>query len=197
MGEKNVLTVDVGNTTTRFGLFLRGRAHGNREITTAERLTVDERRGCSSPRRRLDGPAPHEDAIVSCVVPHARGRLAVRSPSPAGAARSWWGPASRPASRCATTTPSEVGPDRVADVVAVREAYGAPVVAVDLGTTTNFEVVDAEGAFVGGIIAPGVELGARALSEAARAPAHDRPSGPHLRHWQKHARRDDVWGGPG
>ena len=63
--------------------------------------------------------------------------------------------------------PSEVGADRVADVRAAREDYGAPVVVVDLGTTTNFEVVDAEGTFVGGIIAPGVALGARSLSAAA------------------------------
>ena len=63
--------------------------------------------------------------------------------------------------------PSEVGADRVADVVAARAEYGAPAVVVDLGTTTNFEVLDADGAFAGGIIAPGLALGARSLSEAA------------------------------
>lgn len=63
--------------------------------------------------------------------------------------------------------PAEVGADRVADVVGARAAYGAPVVVVDLGTTTTFEVVDASGTFVGGIIAPGVALGARSLSAAA------------------------------
>ena len=63
--------------------------------------------------------------------------------------------------------PAEVGADRVADVVAARDAYGSPVVVVDLGTTTNIEVVDADGAFLGGVIAPGVALGARSLAEAA------------------------------
>lgn len=63
--------------------------------------------------------------------------------------------------------PSEVGPDRIADVVAARAAYGAPAVVVDLGTTTNFEIIDERGAFAGGIIAPGVALGARSLAAAA------------------------------
>ena len=68
-----------------------------------------------------------------------------------------------PAARAAPTP----GADRVADARAARDDYGAPVVVVDLGTTTNFEVMDAEGTFVGGIIAPGVALGARSLSAAA------------------------------
>ena len=63
--------------------------------------------------------------------------------------------------------PSEVGDDRVADAVAARDAYGSPVVVVDLGTTTNIEVIDGDGAFAGGVIAPGVALGARSLAAAA------------------------------
>ena len=63
--------------------------------------------------------------------------------------------------------PAEVGPDRIADAVAARATYGAPVLAIDLGTTTNFEVIDEHGAFAGGIIAPGVALGARSLARAA------------------------------
>ena len=63
--------------------------------------------------------------------------------------------------------PGELGADRVADLVAARTAYTAPFIVVDLGTTTNFEVLDAEGTFLGGIIAPGLALGAKALSQAA------------------------------
>ena len=63
--------------------------------------------------------------------------------------------------------PAEVGADRVADAVAAREIFGAPCVVVNLGTTTNFEVLDASGAFAGGIIAPGVELGAESIAVAA------------------------------
>ena len=59
--------------------------------------------------------------------------------------------------------PFEIGADRVADAVAARALYGAPVVVVDFGTATNIEVVDAQGRFVGGVIAPGMETSAAAL----------------------------------
>jgi len=70
--------------------------------------------------------------------------------------------------------PQEIGADRVADVVAAAALYGAPVVVVDLGTATNIEVLDKEGFFVGGIIAPGVQTSAQALfARASRLAAID------------------------
>ena len=67
--------------------------------------------------------------------------------------------------------PAEIGPDRIADAVAIRERYQMPAVAIDFGTTMNIEVIDEQGAFVGGLIAPGLALGARALSKrTARLP---------------------------
>ena len=70
--------------------------------------------------------------------------------------------------------PAEIGADRVADAVAARALYGAPVVVVDFGTATNLEVVDRDGRFVGGIIAPGLETSAAALfSHATKLPAID------------------------
>lgn len=59
--------------------------------------------------------------------------------------------------------PSEIGADRIADAVAVKSRYGAPVVVVDFGTATNIEVIDKNGVFLGGIIAPGVQTSASAL----------------------------------
>ncbi len=63
--------------------------------------------------------------------------------------------------------PHEIGSDRVADAVAARMLYGAPVVVVDFGTATNIEVIDASGKFIGGIIAPGITTGAQALFKQA------------------------------
>ena len=63
----------------------------------------------------------------------------------------------------AYANPAEIGADRVADAVAARALYGQPVVVVDFGTATNIEVVDRDGAFAGGVIAPGVETSASAL----------------------------------
>jgi len=59
--------------------------------------------------------------------------------------------------------PAEVGPDRVVNALAARELYGAPAIVVDFGTATTFDVVNGAGAYVGGVIAPGVALSARTL----------------------------------
>ena len=65
--------------------------------------------------------------------------------------------------------PREVGPDRIANAVAARERHGAPCVVVDFGTSTNFDVVSAAGEYVGGVLAPGVEVSMDALfARAAR-----------------------------
>ena len=67
--------------------------------------------------------------------------------------------------------PERVGPDRLLDAYAAERLYGAPVIVVDLGTATTVDAVDARGAFVGGAIAPGIELGLRGLaSDAALLP---------------------------
>jgi type III pantothenate kinase len=65
--------------------------------------------------------------------------------------------------------PREVGPDRIANAVAARERFGAPVIVVDFGTSTNFDIVSPEGDYVGGVLAPGIETSMEALfSRAAR-----------------------------
>jgi type III pantothenate kinase len=67
--------------------------------------------------------------------------------------------------------PERVGPDRLLNAYAAQRAYGAPVIVVDLGTATTVDVVNAQGAFLGGAIAPGIELSFRALArEAALLP---------------------------
>ena len=65
--------------------------------------------------------------------------------------------------------PREIGPDRIMNAVAAKERYGAPAIVVDFGTSTNFDVVSPSGAYVGGVLAPGVEISMDALfSRAAR-----------------------------
>ena len=162
-----LLAVDVGNTVTRFGVFMGDALAGSWEVTTPGHLTADEAWAqADRALDMLDAPDP-DSTILSCVVPSlssawrsALARLCDRRPLVVG-------PGLKTGIRMRYDDPSEVGSDRVADAVAAREAYGAPVVVVDLGTTTNFVVVDGEGAFAGGIIAPGVALGARSLTAAA------------------------------
>jgi type III pantothenate kinase len=65
--------------------------------------------------------------------------------------------------------PREVGPDRIVNSVAAKSRHGAPVIVVDFGTSTNFDVVSAEGEYVGGVLAPGIEISMEALfARAAR-----------------------------
>jgi type III pantothenate kinase len=63
--------------------------------------------------------------------------------------------------------PRQVGPDRIANAVAAKERYGAPAIVVDFGTSTNFDVVSADGEYVGGVLAPGIEISMDALFERA------------------------------
>jgi type III pantothenate kinase len=70
-----------------------------------------------------------------------------------------------------TDNPSEVGADRVANCVGAFEKYGGPCIVVDFGTATNFDVISGKGEFLGGAIAPGLNISAEALfARAARLP---------------------------
>lgn len=183
-----MLAVDVGNTLTRLGLFAEGELAATWEATTPERLTVDEARlvvtGFLDALARRDGGgktgARVADAIVSCVVPDLTDTWAQALQAECDRRPLVVGPGLKTGIKMRYRDPAEVGPDRVADLAAALADYGGPLVVVDLGTTTNFEVLDAEGAFAGGIIAPGLALGAGALARAAarlphvelKAPAH-------------------------
>ena len=79
------------------------------------------------------------------------------------------GPGARTGIAVRYDDPREVGPDRIVNAVAARERYGAPCIVVDFGTSTNFDVVSPEGEYVGGVLAPGVEVSMDALfARAAR-----------------------------
>lgn len=164
-----VLALDVGNTVTKIGLFADGGLVGTHALTTPERLTQDEAAlGIERAVARISGgAAAPAGSILACVVPALAGTWA-RALSAAAPARPLVvGPGLKTGLTMRYDDPAEVGADRVADAVAARAALGSPVVVVDLGTTTTFEVVDADGAFAGGIIAPGMALGAAALTAGA------------------------------
>ncbi len=184
-----VLAVDVGNTTTRLGIFAQDGAAEDEpldtfELTTPERLTADEARllvtqfasFSPAPVAAAAANAPEASCkiagcILSCVVPalvepwrRALDAVCERRALVVG-------PGLKTGIRMDYHDPSEVGPDRIADAVAARALLGAPAIAVDMGTTVNIEVIDAAGHFAGGVIAPGLALGANALaSSAARLP---------------------------
>ena len=73
--------------------------------------------------------------------------------------------------RIHTEHPKEIGPDRIVDAVAAYEKYGGPVIVIDFGTATTYDVVSGDGVFEGGVISPGIRTSARALwGDAAMLP---------------------------
>lgn len=192
-GLHGVLAVDVGNTSTNFGLFAVGSTAtdeplGTCELTTPQRLTTDEARMqveqvIAMLMRAVKGdvnvPAPF-GVILSCVVPQLTGPWREALATACETRPFVVGPGLKTGLKMRYRDPAEIGPDRIADALGARELFGSPVVAVDFGTTVNIEAIDAEGTFLGGVIAPGIKLGSEALHEAAarlpivelRAPQH-------------------------
>ena len=73
--------------------------------------------------------------------------------------------------RIVTPNPQQIGADRIVDAVAAYEIYGGPVLVIDYGTATTYDLVDETGSFLGGITAPGIRISAKALWEdAAKLP---------------------------
>ncbi len=70
--------------------------------------------------------------------------------------------------------PAEVGADRLLNALAAHRTYGGPLIVIDFGTATTFDVVDGDGAYVGGVIAPGINLSIEALHQRRRPPAQRR-----------------------
>ena len=186
-----ILTVDVGNTFIRFGLFAEDSAAAQEcplatcEITTPSSITADEARmrlvqvmAALAADAGMPGALVPAAAVLSCVVP------ALERPWKTALSRTCTGrvltvgPGLKTGMPVHYDDPAEIGPDRIADAVAARAVYGSPCIVIDLGTTTNIEVIDARGTFVGGVIAPGLALGARSLSAAAARLPQVEPSAP-------------------
>lgn len=170
-----LLAIDVGNTQTVIGVFDGTELRHMWRLSTNKVDTADELRLKVRPLLEAEGVDAHavEGSVVASVVPALTSAWE-------GALRTLFGTAPLTCSAAAAgdlfeaayDNPSEIGADRVADAVAARALYGAPVIVVDFGTATNLEVVDNRGRFVGGIIAPGLETSAAALfSHATKLPA--------------------------
>src|SRR4051794_41277339 len=78
-------------------------------------------------------------------------------------------PGVRTGVQLAIDNPKEVGADRVVNTLAAFTLYGGPAIVVDFGTSTNFDVVSARGEFLGGVLAPGIEISLDALAGRAAA----------------------------
>ncbi len=159
-----LLAVDIGNTNVTIALFVDGRAVGTRRAGRTRPGTVDELEILLGGLLSLDGRSLEDVTAVSCasVVPVLTAALeavAARHALPCLLATAETVPIPVRVDR-----PAEVGADRLVNALAAARLYGAPAVVLDLGTATTVDAVDADGAYVGGAIAPGLELGLEALA---------------------------------
>jgi type III pantothenate kinase len=161
-----LLTVDVGNTNIVLGLFDGEHLFESYRLRTDARITADE---LALLFHGLLVKHPEPDGIAVCsTVPQVLDqlRLMVERYYPQ-AATVVVGPGVKTGVPLLYDNPKEVGPDRVVNTLAAHTLYGGPAIVVDFGTSTNFDVVSEKGEFLGGALAPGVEISVDAL--AARA----------------------------
>jgi type III pantothenate kinase len=161
-----LLAVDVGNTQTVFGLFRDGELGDTRRAGTEADRTGDELGVLLSGLIDLESV---DGICLSSTVPALVRPYEELAERWAQAPILVVGPGSKTGIPIRYDDPREVGPDRIANALAARERYGAPCVVVDFGTSTNFDVVSSEGEYIGGVLAPGIEISMDALfARAAR-----------------------------
>lgn len=159
-----LLAIDIGNTNITVGLIRAGALIASRRAATHQRATADELELTLDGFLRLDDATFADIAAIACasVVPAltaAVEAIAERRDRPLTLATVGTTPIAVRVDR-----PGEVGADRLVNALAAARLYGTPAIVVDFGTATTFDCVGADGAYIGGAIAPGLELGLEALA---------------------------------
>lgn len=181
-----VLAIDIRNTRTRIGLAEDGRLVSQWAVPTDPDETADGAVACvlgffDALARGLapiepeapcaielpEGAPLADGAIIASVIPALTGIWADAARRLTDARPLTVGPGLKTGLKMNFSDPTAVGADRVAEMVGAKSSYGAPTLVIDLGTSTTFELLDEAGAFRGGIIAPGMGLGAQALARGA------------------------------
>jgi type III pantothenate kinase len=164
-----LLTIDIGNTNTVLATFDGDKIVHSWRVKTDSRSTADElglmfRGLLASDNVELTGVA-----ACSTVPAALRSLRTMLTRYYGGLPTVIVEPGVRTGVQLAIDNPKEVGSDRVVNTLAAHHLYGGPAIVVDFGTSTNFDAVSARGEFLGGVLAPGIEISVDAL--AARAAA--------------------------
>jgi len=165
-----LLAIDAGNTNTVFAVFEGNRIKGQWRMATDARRTADEYGVWLMQLFAHENIKPKavKAAIMSCVVPQATFALRMLARNYFSTELQIVGePDVKLNIRTKMERPSEVGADRLVNVLAAWDKYREPLIIVDFGTATTFDVVDGKGVYIGGVIAPGVNLSLEALHRAA------------------------------
>jgi type III pantothenate kinase len=164
-----LLAVEVGNTNTKIGVYDGARLLTSWRLTTRREQTADEYGVLIETLLRTRGIPTTEIAgvAISNVVPPVQQTLEWMAEKYFNVAAYTVEPAVDAGMGLAIDSPRELGSDRVVKCVAAIAAYGPPLIVVDLGTATTFDCVNAQGAFIGGAIAPGITTAMDALIQRA------------------------------
>ena len=161
-----LLAIDVGNTNTVLGLFDGEPLTASWRIKTDGRTTADEL--VLTYRGLLEGQSKVTGIALCSTVP------AVLSEMRLMLDRYYSGiptiiiePGIKTGVPILTDNPKEVGADRIVNTLAAHHLFGGPCIVVDFGTSTNLDVVSAKGEFLGGALAPGIEISLDALAQRA------------------------------
>jgi type III pantothenate kinase len=163
-----LLAIDIGNTNTVFAVFRDGALIDNWRLSTDAKRSGDE---YAVFLNQVFGLTAHafadiSDVIVSSVVPEARFSMSRFCEKHLRQTPIFVDKDSVPV-EIDVDRPEDVGADRLVNAMAVKVCYKAPAIVIDFGTATTFDVIDARGAYTGGVIAPGINLSLNALHEAA------------------------------
>lgn len=168
-----LLAVDVGNTNTVLGIFRDGALAAHWRIQTVAARTSDEYAVLLKTLLDLEGvPWRTIDAgIISSVVPPAVFGLQRFFKAHTGGPALVVGPGIKTGMPILYENPREVGADRIVNAVAAFDELKAGCIVVDFGTATTWDVVTPKGEYLGGVIAPGIQISSEALYEhAAKLP---------------------------
>ena len=164
-----MLVVDAGNTNVVFAVHDGNGWRGSWRIATEPQRTSDEYAVWLLTLLGFTGikPAAIDRAVIGTVVPAALYHLRrlcrdwfQTEPLVARSSLDW-------GFDIRIDNPGEVGADRLLNTLAAHQAYRGPLIVLDFGTATTFDVVDHDGAYLGGVIAPGINLSIEALHQAA------------------------------
>ncbi|MBQ1682443.1 MULTISPECIES: type III pantothenate kinase [Agathobacter] len=168
-----VLALDVGNTNITCGVFADEELVASFRVTTKIPRTSDEYAIVLEELLEKNEIRAEEieDAIICSVVPNIMHSLESALIKYFDIYPMVVEAGIKTGIRIVTPNPQQIGADRIADAVGAYELYGGPVIVIDFGTATTYDFVDAQGAFLGGVTAPGLRISAKALWEdAAKLP---------------------------
>jgi type III pantothenate kinase len=160
-----LLAVDVGNTNVTLALFDGERLAADWRVTSHRERTADE---MAVELRQLFSLRGYEfdivdGVVIASVVPNINPALIEMSRRYLGCDPVMVGPGTKTSVKVRYDNPKDVGADRIANALAAFSKYGGPIIVIDFGTAVTYDAINGQGDYLGGAIAPGVEISLNAL----------------------------------